>query len=77
METVMQKLKIIRDKLVTVRSWLEPSIVVARLQQDPSVEPEKEEHLLDAMRSWRDPADSAGTAQHQHHTLVEDDPPSG
>jgi hypothetical protein len=69
MEAIMQKLKFIRAKLGALRSWLKPSIDLARLQEDPSVEPEQEEHLLDAMRSWRDPAEPTGTLNHQHHHL--------
>jgi hypothetical protein len=76
MEATIQKLKIIRDKLWSLRSWLNASFDVARVQEHYSAELDEEDRL-DAMRSWRDPVEPPGTLHHQHHTLVEDDPPSG
>jgi hypothetical protein len=73
MNATMQKLKIIRDRLLSLRDWRKGRVGLARIREHPFTEPAQEEHCLDAMRSWRNPADRTRT----RHTLLEDDPPSG
>lgn len=69
----MRKFGIINTKPRSPADW-----VLARIKQHrvTDIDPE-EEHNLEAMSHWRDPAERLRSRRRRAHTLVDDNPASG
>jgi hypothetical protein len=65
------------EKLRALQSWREID-VFAKLRPHRVTEIEQdEEHCLEAMIHWRDPAERSGSLRCRRHALVDDNPTSG